>query len=157
MVRLKRSATSARPTDSLGETQKALEKYNEALPLREQGDRIGKLAHSVTSAWPTTPLGEMRKALEKFNEALPIERGPWVTAGVKPYTQCTSTRPIMWLGDMQKALEKFNEAPPIFRAMGDRRGRLKHLTTSAKFTRHWRRRRGAGEVQRGLADHTGGR
>ena len=37
---------------SLGEMRKALEKYNEALPLRRAvGDPAGRLTHSTTSAW----------------------------------------------------------------------------------------------------------
>ena len=47
MGRLKHSTTSARSIDSLGEMQKALEKFNEALPIRRAvGDRRGEADHT---------------------------------------------------------------------------------------------------------------
>ena len=58
---------------SLGETQKALDKYNEALPInREVGDRSGEATTLNDIGVVYRSLGETRKALEKYNEALPI-------------------------------------------------------------------------------------
>ena len=60
---------------SLGETQKALEKYNEALPiLRAVGDRSGEAATLNNIGLVYQSLGETQKALEKYNEALPLRR-----------------------------------------------------------------------------------
>ena len=60
---------------SLGETQKALEKHNEALPIRPAvGDRSGE-AHTLNNIGVVyRSLGETQKALEKYNEALPLRR-----------------------------------------------------------------------------------
>ena len=60
---------------SLGETQKALEKYNEALPIRRAiGDRIGEAGTLNNIGVAYRSLGETQKALEKYNEALLIRR-----------------------------------------------------------------------------------
>ena len=61
---------------ALGEKQKALEYYNQALPLvRAVGDRAGEAEtleqHRVRS---TTHLGEKQKALDYYNQALPLLR-----------------------------------------------------------------------------------
>ena len=54
--------------------QKALEKFNEALPIRRAvGDRRGGY-HAQQHRLGLWSLGEMQKALEKYNEALPIRR-----------------------------------------------------------------------------------
>ena len=61
---------------SLGEMQKALEKFNEALPIRRAiGDRKGEAItlNSIGVVYQST--GEMQKALEKYNEILPIQTG----------------------------------------------------------------------------------
>ena len=53
--------------------QKALEKYNEALPIsRAVGDRRGEATTLNNIGAVYQSLGETQKALEKYNEALPI-------------------------------------------------------------------------------------
>src|SRR5262249_36158960 len=55
--------------------QKALEKFNEALPLRRAvGDSSGEAITLNNIGVVYDSLGESQKALEKFNEALPIRR-----------------------------------------------------------------------------------
>ena len=55
--------------------QKALEKYNEALPIRRAvGDRRGEAVTLNNIGVVYGSLGEMQKALEKYNEALPLRR-----------------------------------------------------------------------------------
>ena len=55
--------------------QKALEKFNEALPIsRTIGDRRGEATILNNIGWVYHSLGETQKALEKYNEALPISR-----------------------------------------------------------------------------------
>src|SRR5262249_12695575 len=60
---------------SLGETRKALDKFNEALPIsRAIGDRNreASILHNIGGAYHS--LGELQKALEKLNESLPLRR-----------------------------------------------------------------------------------
>ena len=62
--------------ESLGEKQKALEKYNEALLIsRAAGDRKVEVSALNNIGLVYDSLGEMQKALEKYNEALPISAG----------------------------------------------------------------------------------
>ena len=73
---------------SLGETQKALEKFNEALPiLQAVGDRSGEAATLNNIGEVYRSLGETQKALEKFNEALPISAGGRRPQGGGHHTQ----------------------------------------------------------------------
>ena len=59
----------------LGELQKALENYNEALPIfREIGNRRMEAAALDNIGTVYYALGDLRKSLEKHNEALPIIR-----------------------------------------------------------------------------------
>src|SRR6266545_1775117 len=58
-----------------GETRKALDMFNEALPIsRTIGDRRGEAIRLNNIGEAYRLLGETRKALEKHNEALPITR-----------------------------------------------------------------------------------
>jgi len=106
----------------LGEIRKAMEQYNEALPVsRAVGDRRGEaniLNNIGTAYWA---LGEMQKALEKYNEALPLWRAVGNRSGE---AQTLSSIGTVYdsLGEKQKALEKYNEALPLRRTVGDRRG-----------------------------------
>src|SRR5262249_44663896 len=65
---------------SLGETQKALEKYNESLQIiRRVDDRRGEAVtlHNIGAVYES--LGEMQKALDHYNEALSL----WRAAGAR--------------------------------------------------------------------------
>ncbi|HEU0185520.1 MAG TPA: CHAT domain-containing protein, partial [Blastocatellia bacterium] len=107
---------------SLGETQKALEKYNEALPLmRAVGDRRGEATTLNNIGRVYYALGETRKALEKYNEALPLRRAVGDRRG-EATTLNNIGRVYYALGETQKALEKYNEALLLFQAVGDRNG-----------------------------------
>ena len=56
--------------------RKALEKYNEALPIRRAvGDRSGEANTLNNIGAVYRSLGETQKALEKYNEALPTQAG----------------------------------------------------------------------------------
>src|SRR5262245_41533190 len=102
--------------------QKALEKYNEALPLwRAVGDRRGEANTISNIGTVNVLLGEMQKALEKFNEVLPIFQATGDREGEA--TVLNNIGQIYdSLGEKQKASEKYNEALPIFQAIGDRSG-----------------------------------
>ena len=55
--------------------RKALEKFNEALPIcKAVGDRRGRLATLNNIGTVYRSLGETQKALENYNEALLISR-----------------------------------------------------------------------------------
>ncbi len=105
---------------SLGDMQKALEKFNEALPIfRAAADRSGEAVMLNNIGEVYDSLGEMQKALEKFNEALPIKRA----MGERNEEAVTLNNIGMayWkLGETQKALKRFNEALTIFHAVGNR-------------------------------------
>ena len=107
-----RSATSAWSIESLGEMQKALEKFNEALPIRRAvGDRRVEATTLNNIGAVYRSLGETRKALEKYNEALPIRRAVGDRSG-EAATLNNIGMVYQSLGETQKALEKFNEALP---------------------------------------------
>ena len=61
--------------DSLGEKQKALDYYNQALPIvRPVGDRSGEARTLNNIGAVYDSLGEKQKALDFYNQALRIER-----------------------------------------------------------------------------------
>ena len=107
---------------SLGEMQKALEKFNEALPIcRAVGDRSGEAGTLNNIGAVYRSLGETQKALEKFNEALPIYEAVGDRSGEAGTLNNIGTV-YRSLGEMQKALEKYNEALPLRREVGDSSG-----------------------------------
>ena len=59
----------------LGEKQKALEFYNQALPLkRAVGDKSGEANTLINLGAVYSVLGEKQKALEFYNQALPLKQ-----------------------------------------------------------------------------------
>jgi tetratricopeptide (TPR) repeat protein len=59
--------------DSLGQREKALEFYNQALPIMEEvGDRSSTATTLNNIGMVYNALGQREKALEFFNQALPI-------------------------------------------------------------------------------------
>jgi tetratricopeptide (TPR) repeat protein len=59
----------------LGDRQRALEYYGQALPIaREVGDRAGEAAALNNIGLAYDGLGERRRALEFYGQALPIRR-----------------------------------------------------------------------------------
>ncbi|MFM6404835.1 MAG: tetratricopeptide repeat protein, partial [Microcystis sp.] len=61
--------------DDLGEKQKALDYYNQALPIRRAvGDRGGEATTLNNIGRVYDALGEKQKALDYYNQALPIRR-----------------------------------------------------------------------------------
>jgi CHAT domain-containing protein/Tfp pilus assembly protein PilF len=108
--------------DSLGEMQKALEKFNEALPLeRAVGDRVVEATTLNNIGQSYYSLGEMQKALEKYNESLSLTRAVGDRRG-EAVTLTNIGRVYLSLGETQKALEKYNEALTLSREVGARRG-----------------------------------
>ncbi|MEH1890660.1 MAG: CHAT domain-containing tetratricopeptide repeat protein, partial [Nostoc sp.] len=102
--------------------QKALEFYNQALPLRRAvGDRSGEATTLNNIGGVYDALGQKQKALEFYNQALPLRRAVGDRSG-----EATTLNNIGLvysdLGQKQKALEFYNQALPLRRAVGDRSG-----------------------------------
>ncbi|MEA5551684.1 CHAT domain-containing tetratricopeptide repeat protein, partial [Anabaena cylindrica UHCC 0172] len=112
---------------SLGEKQKALEYFNQALPLQSAvGDRGGVATTLSNIGAVYDDLGEKQKALEYYNQALPLQSAVGDRGG-----EATTLNNIgsfyYSLGEKQKALEYFNQALPLRRAVGDKRGEASTL------------------------------
>jgi len=106
--------------DNLGERQKALEYYTQALSLhRAVGDRTGEATTLNNIGRVYAALGERQKALEYYTQALSLHRAVGNREG-----EATTLNNIGAvydaLGERQKALEYLIQALPIFRAVGDR-------------------------------------
>ena len=100
--------------------QKAIEKYNEALPLfRKVEDREGEATTLNLIGVRYWELGDNQKALEYYSKALPLWRslGNQKEEGQVLHNFGTA----YWQsGDSQKALEYYSQALPLIRAAGDR-------------------------------------
>jgi CHAT domain-containing protein/Tfp pilus assembly protein PilF len=116
--------------DDLGEKQKALEFYNQALTLRRAiGDspeerlrqRGGEATTLNNIGRVYSALGEKQKALEFYNQALPLYHGMSDWEG-EATTLNNIGRVYDDLGEKQKALEFYNQALPLRRAVGDQGG-----------------------------------
>jgi CHAT domain-containing protein len=108
--------------DDLGEKQKALVFYNQALPiLRAVGDRGGEAITLNNIGLVYSDLGEKQKALVFYNQALPILRAVG-NRGVEATTLNNIGGVYSDLGEKQKALDFYNQSLPISRAVGDRGG-----------------------------------
>ncbi len=117
--------------NALGEKRKALDYYEQALPvLRELGDRAGEATtlNNIGMVWDD--LGEKHKALDYYQQALPIRRAVGDRAGE---AVTLSNIGAVWdaLGEKHKALDYFQQALPIFRAVGDRAGEASTLNNIA--------------------------
>ncbi|MCA2703613.1 MAG: CHAT domain-containing protein, partial [Microcystis sp. M038S2] len=106
----------------LGEKQKALDYYQQALPLwRAVGDRTGEAVTLNNIGVVYNALGEKQKALDYYQQALPLSRAVGDRTG-----EATTLNNIGLvyddLGEKQKALDYYQQALPLRRAVGDRSG-----------------------------------
>jgi tetratricopeptide (TPR) repeat protein len=122
--------------DDLGEKQKALDFYNQALPIyRAVGDsealrrnRRGEATTLNNIGGVYNALGEKQKALDFYNQALPILRAVGDSEALRrnrrgeAITLNNIGGVYNALGEKQKALDFYNQALPILRAVGDRGG-----------------------------------
>jgi hypothetical protein len=107
---------------ALGERQKALDFYSQALPLvRAVRDQSGEAATLNNIGMAYNDLGEKQKALDYFGQALPLYRAISHRKG-----EATTLNNIGLVnndvGETQKALDYFGQALPLYRAVGDRGG-----------------------------------
>ncbi|MDQ2856996.1 MAG: tetratricopeptide repeat protein, partial [Acidobacteriota bacterium] len=112
----------------IGQNQKALEYYNQALPLRkEAGDKNGEASTLNNMAVVYSNIGETQKALEYLNQTLLINRA----VGDKS-SEATTLNNIGTvysdLGEKQKAIDYYNQSIPLHKAVGNRRGEAYTLT-----------------------------
>ena len=104
---------------ALGEKQRALEYFNQALPLYRQVGDIGGEAITLNNIGGVfSAVGEKQKALEYYNQALPLYRQVGDIGG-EASTLNNIGGVYDDLGDKQKALEYFNQALPLYRQVGD--------------------------------------
>ena len=102
--------------------QKALELFNQALPLwREAGNRRGEALTLNNMGRVYSDLGQEQQALDHFNQALPIWREVGNHHG-EASTLNAMGRVYSDMGQEQKALELFNQALPYWREAADRNG-----------------------------------
>ncbi|MDZ7963168.1 MAG: CHAT domain-containing protein, partial [Aulosira sp. DedQUE10] len=121
--------------NALGEKHKALEYYNNALPLlRAVGDRGGEASTLNNIGAVYDALGEKHKALEYYNNALPLIRAVGDRSG-EAKTLNNIGRVYDALGEKHKALEFCNNALPLLRAVGDRGGEATILSNLAYLER----------------------
>ena len=108
--------------DSLGERQKALDYYEQALPIREAvGDRRGVAQTLNNIGRVYDSLGERQKALNYYEQALPIREA----VGDKAGTAVTLNNiGLVYdnMGEWQKALYIYEQTLPFMEAAGDRAG-----------------------------------
>jgi CHAT domain-containing protein/Tfp pilus assembly protein PilF len=116
--------------DSLGDKQKALDFYNQALPMwRAVSNRSGWAGEAMTLnniGDVYNSLGGKQKALDFFILALALARSVGDRSG-EAKTLNDLGLAYCSLGDKQKALGFYNQALPIERAVGDRSWEAKTL------------------------------
>ncbi|MCF3613901.1 tetratricopeptide repeat protein, partial [Planktothrix agardhii] len=122
--------------DRRGEKQQALDYYNQALPLsRAVGDRRVEATTLNNIGLVYDSLGEKQQALDYYNQALPLLR-----AVGDRRMEATTLNNIGGvydsLGEMQQALDYYNQALPLLRAVGDRRVEATTLSNFAYLKRN---------------------
>ena len=144
--------------DGLGERQRALDYYGQALPIRrEVGDRAGEAATLNNIGGVYAGLGDRQRALAYYQQALPILREVGDRAG-EAATLNNIGAVYRGLGDPQRALEYFQQALPIPREVGDRAGEADHPEQHRpRIRRFGGSAAGPGLFRAGAADRAGGR
>jgi len=112
----------ARVYDALGQREKALTQYEQALAImREVGDRSGEGTTLNNIAAVYSALGQKEKALEQYEQALAIMREVGDRSG-EGTTLNNIARVYDALGQREKALTQYEQALAIMREVGDRSG-----------------------------------
>ena len=128
--------------DGLGDRQRALDYYQQALPIRrEVGDRAGEATTLNNIGHVYDGLGDRQRALDYYQQALPIRREVGDRAG-EATTLNNIGHVYDGLGDRQRALDYYQQALPIRREVGDRAGEAATLNN-------------IGRVYDGLGDRRG--
>ncbi|CCI35530.1 CHAT domain-containing protein [Microcystis aeruginosa] len=115
--------------DDLGEKQKALDYYQQALPLWRavdategtQSARAGEATTLNNIGAVYDDLGEKQKALDYYQQALPLRRAVGDRSG-EATTLSNIGAVYSALGEKNKALDYYQQALPLLQAVGDRSG-----------------------------------
>ncbi|MEG4045315.1 CHAT domain-containing protein [Microcoleus sp. Pol17_C1] len=119
--------------NDLGEKQKALEYFNQALPLfRAMGDRAKEATTLTNIGLVYSDLGEKQTALDYYKQALDLRQNAGDRRGEALTLNNTGTT-YSELGKQQEAEEYFKQALPLFRAVGDRPGEALTLYNMANI------------------------
>ena len=106
----------------LGESQKALDYFNQALPIYKTvavRDRNAEASVLNDIGIVYNRLGESQKALDYYNKALPIYKAVGDLRG-EARALGNIGNVYINLGELQKALDYHNQALPIYKTIGDR-------------------------------------
>ncbi|MGA2338920.1 MAG: tetratricopeptide repeat protein [Terracidiphilus sp.] len=111
-----------RTWSDMGDGQKALDYFNQALPLfRNLGERNGEALLLNDTGPAYAALGQKQKALDVYNQAIAL----WRKLGNRQGEALTINnigRLYNDLGEHQTALDYYNQALPIWREVGNRSG-----------------------------------
>jgi len=114
-----------------GQPQRALELYEQALPLmREHGDRTGEAATLNNIALVYQATGQPQRALELYEQALPLIRElgdhTWEVTTLNNIALVYQAT-----GQLQRALELYEQALPLMRELGNCTGEATTLNNMA--------------------------
>ncbi len=113
---------------NLGEKHKALQFFNQALPiLRALGNKYGEAITLNNIGLAYDALGKKQKALQYYNQALPLIRAMGDRGG-EANTLNNIGLVYYSLGENQEASQYYNQALTLYRAVGDRGGEATALT-----------------------------
>ena len=108
--------------DDLGEKQKALDYYQQALPLSQTvGDHAGEAVSLHNIGFVYHALGEKQKALDYYQQSLSLQKAVGDRAGEAETLNNIGTVYIS-LGEKQKALDYLQQSLSLRKAVGDRAG-----------------------------------
>lgn len=106
----------------IGDYEKALEKYNQSLELKEKlGDQIGRAStlHQIAKIYMHK--GEYKKALEYYNQSLEIANNFEIQHGIAG-ALFNIGQVHLRKGEHDEALQKSNQSMEIFEKINDRQG-----------------------------------
>ncbi|MBC7908908.1 MAG: CHAT domain-containing protein [Pyrinomonadaceae bacterium] len=106
--------------EGVGSRRKAINKYEEALPLLRDANDQAKEAETLTQIGSIyNRLGETQKALDYLNQALSLRRAVGDRSG-EASTLASIGGVYHSMGEMPKALDFYNQALPLSRVAGNR-------------------------------------
>jgi hypothetical protein len=113
----------------LGEQEKALDCYRQALPLyRAAASYFGEARALCNIGLIHSAIGEKRMALEAYGQALTLWRAEGNRGGEADMLENIGNL-YTELGEQQKALDYYRQALPLYRAVGDRGGEASTLNS----------------------------
>lgn len=121
--------------NNLGGRQKALDYFNQALPLwQESGNSAGQASTYDGIGRAYSDMGDANRALDNFNRALPLWRVDGDENG-EALTLNDMGPAYASLGQKQKAFETYNQALKMWREAGSRQGEALTLNNIGRLYR----------------------